>query len=53
MDNHFVLGKILVKYRPRFVILYDASLTFVRQLEVERIDKNPFSSDDSLSLKGF
>ncbi|CAF4251875.1 unnamed protein product, partial [Rotaria sp. Silwood2] len=34
IDNHFVLGKILHKYRPRFVILYDASLTFVRQLEV-------------------
>ncbi|CAF1473771.1 unnamed protein product [Rotaria sordida] len=34
IDNHFVLGKILLKYRPRFVILYDASLTFVRQLEV-------------------
>ncbi len=35
MDNHFVLGKILLKYRPRFVILYDVSLTFVRQLEVK------------------
>jgi len=34
LDNHFVLGKILVKYRPRFVILYDASLTFIRQMEV-------------------
>ncbi|CAF3459035.1 unnamed protein product [Rotaria socialis] len=34
IDNHFILGKILLKYRPRFIILYDASLTFVRQLEV-------------------
>ncbi|CAF1005055.1 unnamed protein product [Adineta steineri] len=34
IDNHFILGKILIKYRPRFIILYDASLTFVRQLEV-------------------
>ncbi|CAF1437265.1 unnamed protein product, partial [Didymodactylos carnosus] len=34
IDNHFVLGKILLKYRPRYVILHDASLTFVRQLEV-------------------
>jgi len=41
MDNHFVLGKILTKYRPRFVILYDASLTFVRQLEVLRLMINP------------
>ena len=36
MDNHFVLGKILLRYRPRFIILYDASLTFVRQLEVRQ-----------------
>ena len=28
MDNHFVLGKILRRYRPRFVVLYDAALTF-------------------------
>ncbi|CAF3786827.1 unnamed protein product [Rotaria magnacalcarata] len=34
IDNHFILGKILLKYHPRFIILYDASLTFVRQLEV-------------------
>ena len=40
MDNHFVLGKILLKYRPRFVILYDASLAFVRQLEVIASEAN-------------
>ena len=36
LDNHFMLGKILLKYRPRFVIIYDASLTFIRQLEVKQ-----------------